>query len=155
METWGGDWTSFIETWQVLIRKLWGFLCLKDRAPIMTSGISEGWGHQYRENCPIDLNSSRYVIGWESEIRMTFLRCRDRKFTSLSVETKFSLLYNLQTCLVALISTALKYIELKDRRLKNNSAIVQLSKAMSLCHYWWVKNFTTRQDKVPKKRKIN
>lgn len=105
METWGGDGTSFIETWQVLIRKLWGFLRLKDRAPIMTSGISDRWGRQYRENCPIDLNSSRYVIGWESEIRNTFLRCRDRKCTSLSVETKFSLLYNLQTCLFALIST--------------------------------------------------
>lgn len=150
METWGGDGTSFIETWQVLIRKLWGFLCLKDRAPIMTSGISKGWGHQYRENCPIDLNPSRYVIGWESEIRMTFLRCRDRKYTSLSVETKFSLLYNLQTCLFAFFSTALKY-----RRLKNNSAIVWQSKAMSTSHCWWVKKSTTRHDNVPKKRKIN
>lgn len=41
METWGGDGTSFIETWQVLIRNLQGFLGLEDRAPIMTSGISE------------------------------------------------------------------------------------------------------------------
>lgn len=41
METWGGDGTSFIETWQVLIRKLLGFLGLKGRAPTMTLVIAD------------------------------------------------------------------------------------------------------------------
>lgn len=79
METQGGDGTSFIETWQVLIRNLQGFLCLKARAPIMTSEISEPWGHQWREKCPIDFICCRDVIGWESKVKMPLYVVRTYK----------------------------------------------------------------------------
>lgn len=53
METQGGDGTSFIETWQVLIRNRWGVLCVRATAPIMPSHISEAWGHRWREKGPL------------------------------------------------------------------------------------------------------